>query len=164
MVSVCTASAGCSASGGSAGSATAASPSAAASVVRTAGSPSAVASAVAPPSVSICGLRAPRRQCVTRTVGRLATRRRYRESHSRCLRVNSLYRRLPKSECLACLLSDGDLFLANIDNENRIRQTTHSLDAGKVFLQTLALAIEFDALFLGHLLGATIRLHQFEIF
>jgi len=48
--------------------------------------------------------------------------------------------------------------------KNRIRKAIHALDSRQHLIQPLALAIEFDALFLGQLLVTAISLHRFKIF
>src|SRR5207302_1863538 len=58
----------------------------------------------------------------------------------------------------------GNFFLAHIDYKDRVRQTVHSFDARKRFVQTLPFAIEFDALFLGQFFITAIGLHRFQIF
>src|SRR6185369_1710528 len=64
----------------------------------------------------------------------------------------------------AVRFSDRNLFLLHVDDEDAIGKAVHRLDAREVLVQALALAIELDALLLGHLLVATISLHAFEIF
>src|SRR4029078_11865446 len=49
------------------------------------------------------------------------------------------------------------------DNEDAIGKAIHRLDAREVLVETLALAIELNALLLSNLLVAPISLHAFEI-
>src|SRR5689334_3401489 len=56
-----------------------------------------------------------------------------------------------------------NLFLLYVDDEDGIGEAIHCLDAGEVLVETLALAIELDALLLRHLLVAAISLHAFKI-
>src|SRR5205085_8226523 len=60
-------------------------------------------------------------------------------------------------------LLDGDVLLAHVYDEERVWEPRHVLDARKVLLQSLALAVELDALLLRQLLVAPVRLHRFEV-
>src|SRR5205085_7399159 len=60
-------------------------------------------------------------------------------------------------------LLDGDVLLAHVYDEERVREARHVLDARQVLLKNLALAVELDALLLRQFLVATVGLHRFEV-
>ena len=61
-------------------------------------------------------------------------------------------------------LAHRDLLFVRVDDEDRVWQAAHILDAGQVCLQMFALALQLDDFFLGQQLVTAIRGHLVEFF